>query len=107
MNRAELVLLRSDGCLWGVPDAEVERLEGERDRVTVRLRRGVLVAEAVLGVAREVDVHPAGAALRRFWPESCGGLAVHDGRPLVVVDVARPPRALRETEGEWRDEHAR
>jgi hypothetical protein len=83
-----------------VPDSEVERLERGRDRVTVRLRRGVLVAEAVLGVARAVRIHPAGTALRRFWPEPCGGLAVHDGRPLVVVDVAHPPRALRETEGE-------
>ncbi len=100
MTCAELLLLRGDGCLWGVPDGEVERLERDRNRVTVRLRRGALVAEAVLGVARAVRIHPVGATLRRFWPESCGGLAVHDGRPLIVVDVAHPPRALREMEGE-------
>ncbi|MEW6338698.1 MAG: hypothetical protein ACOY3Y_06020 [Acidobacteriota bacterium] len=106
MSGAGLLLLRGGGCLWGVPDEEVERLEGERDRVTLRLRRGSLIAEAVLGVARAVRIHPAGASLRRFWPEPCGGLAVHDGRPLVVVDVARPPRALRDTEGEVGNEHA-
>jgi len=48
----------------------------------------------VLGVATGLRLLPAGAVLRRFWPEAACGLGVHGALPLVLIDPLSPPRSL-------------
>lgn len=104
--RTHLVIER-DGQLWAVPGAAVERLGRGDGRVTVRLAAGAgpaggsggkpggeLTADRLLAVAGELAVVPAPAALGRFWNEPAVGLALFERRPVVVIDPARPPRAL-------------
>ena len=103
---AHLVIER-DGQLWAVPGAAVTRLARGDGRVTVRLAEGFgaggstggeaggeLVADRLLALAGALAVVPAPAALGRFWDEPAVGLALFARRPVVVIDPARPPRAL-------------
>lgn len=89
------LLVRRDGVLWGVSNGAVQRLS----RYGAGFRFGVggaeLAVDEVVGVVPELAVWPVAAAVRRFWPDVAGGLAVHAEAPLVIVDPARPPRALR------------
>jgi FAD/FMN-containing dehydrogenase len=55
---------------------------------------GELAADRLLAVAGGLAVVPAPAALGRFWNERTAGLARFERRPVVVIDPARPPRAL-------------
>jgi hypothetical protein len=89
------LLLRRDGATWALPHPAVRGLARCGGGFEVRLDGGTLAADELLGVAAELLCHPAGAVLRRFWPEAAHGLAVHGGRPLVLIDPAAPPRALR------------
>jgi hypothetical protein len=100
--RTHLVIER-DGQLWAVPGAAVDRLSRGEGRVAVRLRAaadgaedgtGELAADRLLAVAGELAVVPPPAALARFWDEPAAGLALFGRRPGVVIDPARPPRAL-------------
>lgn len=104
--RTHLVIER-DGQLWAVPGAAVDRLSRGDGRVAVRLRAEAggaeddggnggreLAADRLLAVAGELAVVPAPAALGRFWEEPAAGLALFERRPVVVIDPARPPRAL-------------
>lgn len=101
------LVIERHGQLWAVPGAAVERLARGDGRVTVRLaadaRRGggsggdpggELTADRLLAVAGDLAVVPAPAALGRFWNERAVGLALFERRPVVVIDPARPPRAL-------------
>jgi hypothetical protein len=110
------LVIERDGQLWAVPGAAVERLARGGGRVTVRLAAGAgpvgaagagnageaggeLAAERRLAVAGGLAVVPAPAALGRFWNERTAGLALFERRPVVVIDPARPPRALVPGEG--------
>ena len=101
------LVIERDGQLWAVPGAAVARLARGDGRVTVRLAAGVgaeggtggeaggeLVADRLLALAGALAVVPAPAALGRFWDEPAVGLAIFARRPVVVIDPARPPRAL-------------
>jgi hypothetical protein len=92
------LVIERHGQLWAVPGAAVERLVRGDGRVTVRLRTvrpgGELAADRLLAVAGTLAVSAAPAALGRFWSEPTAGLALWERRPVVVIDPARPPRAL-------------
>jgi hypothetical protein len=101
------LVIERHGQLWAVPGAAVERLARDDGRVTVRLAAGAgagggsgdepggeLAADRLLAVAGDLAVVPAPAALGRFWSERAAGLALFERRPVVVIDPARPPRAL-------------
>lgn len=101
------LVIERDGQLWAVPGAAVARLARGDGRVTVRLAEGFgaggatggeaggeLVADRLLALAGALAVVPAPAALGRFWDEPAVGLALFARRPVVVIDPARPPRAL-------------
>jgi len=89
------LLMRSGGALWGVANAAVESLTRANGGFRVGVGAGELCIDEIVGVVAELPVRPMAAALRRFWPEAAGGLAVHAEQPLVVVDPQRPPRSLR------------
>jgi|GEM_PF-1281053 len=105
VGKGGYLLMRHGGALWGVENAAVVSLTRGGDRGGGR--GGFLVAvgteepaadlwiDEIVGVVAELAVRPLTAALRRFWPEAAGGLAVHAEMPLVVVDPRRPPRVLR------------
>jgi len=86
--------MRHGGALWGVENAAVESLTRSRGRFRIGLGAGELCIDEVVGVVAELAVRPLAAALRRFWPHSASGLAIHAATPLVVVDPRRPPRVL-------------
>ncbi len=92
------LVLRRAGATWALPHPAVRGLSrhaGDGGGFLVRLADGALAADELIGVAAELRCHPAGAVLRRFWPEAARGLAVHGGLPLVLIDPAAPPAALR------------
>jgi hypothetical protein len=106
------LVIERHGQLWAVPGAAVERLARGEGRVTVRLAAtggtggeagggagGELAADRLLAVAGELAVVAAPAALGRYWDEPAVGLALFARRPVVVIDPARPPRALVPGEG--------
>lgn len=105
-NQRGFLLVRRDGVLWGVSNGAVEGLS--RDGACFRLAVGgaALGVDEVVGVVPELAVWPMSGALRRFWPDAAGGLAVHEEAPLLIVDPLRPPRALR-LEGENTDGEGR
>jgi hypothetical protein len=87
------LLVRRAGSVWGVGDAVVDgRATDGGYRISVS--GSSLLADEIVAVVERLDVRPLAAALRRFWPEAAAGLAVHAGRPLVVIDPHHPPRAL-------------
>lgn len=77
----------------GDPDGSAEK-GAVAGGFEVRVAAGCLAADEVLGVVPEMRLHPAGAALRRFWPEAVRGLAVHGRAPVVLIDPQAPPRQL-------------
>ena len=92
------LLLRRGGVLWGIDNAAVAGLTRRGGTFQISLGDAVpLSADEILCVVDELRVTPASAALRRFWPGTCdgvAGLAVHGEQPLVVVDPKRPPELL-------------
>ena len=94
------LVLRRGQALWGIANAAVWRLSQRGSRYRVAAGAGELTADEVLGVAGDLAVWPLSRAVARFWPEAALGLAVFAGRPVVVIDPARPPQALRPEEGE-------
>ena len=89
------LLVRRDGVLWGVSNGAVEGLSRHGAQLRLAVGGAALGVDEVVGVVPELAVWPVSGALRRFWPEVAGGLAVHAEAPLVIVDPLRPPRALR------------
>jgi len=94
------LVLRRGPALWGVASAAVWRLSQRGARYQVAAGTGELTADEILGVAGDLAVWPLSRAVTRFWPETALGLAVFAGRPVVVIDPARPPQALGLEEGE-------
>jgi len=92
------LLVRRDGVLWGVSNGAVEGLTRHGARFRLAVGGAELGIDEVVGVVPELAVWPLTGALRRFWPDAAGGLAVHAEAPLVIVDPHRPPRALRLTD---------
>lgn len=95
MTKPGYLLLKRDGSLWGIANAAVLGLARRGGGFEVTVDAGALVADEILGVVEELPVRPAAPVVRRFWPETSAGVAVHGEVPLVVVDPDRPPRALR------------
>ena len=90
-----LVVLTRDGGLWGLARDAVREVVRQGDGFTVATDDGPVRADAVLDVAARLDVRPPGAAVARFWPGMCLGVAIHHGAPVVVVAPAALPPALR------------
>ncbi len=92
-----VLVLRRDGATWGVAHGDVRGLgRGAGGGFEVTVAAGALAADEILGVAALASPPlPAGPVLRRFWPEAARGLAVHGTLPLVLIDPAAPPAALR------------
>lgn len=82
-----------EGPLDGGPR---ENGAGRRREGSMRLTvaGGDLTAHRVLAMVPDLEVTPVPGSLLRFWPEAASGLAVYDGRPLVVIDPQRPPQPL-------------
>lgn len=93
------LLVRRDGVLWGVSNGAVEKLTRYGAQFRLAVGGAELGVDEVVGVVQELAVWPVAGALRRFWPDAAGGLAVHAQAPLVIVDPREPPRALRLTNG--------
>jgi hypothetical protein len=89
------LLVRRDGVLWGVSNGAVEGLSRNGAQLRIAVGGATLGVDEVVGVVPELAVWPVTGAMRRFWPDVAGGLAVHADAPLVIVDPRRPPRALR------------
>ncbi|HKH49802.1 MAG TPA: hypothetical protein VKM72_34550 [Thermoanaerobaculia bacterium] len=109
VNQRGYLLVRRDGVLWGVSNDAVEGLSRDGARFRLRVGGAELGVDEVVGVVPELAVWPLAGALRRFWPDTAGGLAVHAEAPLVIVDPQRPPHALRlaGSEGEMSDGEGR
>ncbi len=87
------LILRSGGCLWGVPGADARVI---RDALGVHVLLGdsCLHGDEILTLDRRLQVRPAGPVVRSMLPRGCSGLALSEYGPLLVVDPARPPEAL-------------
>lgn len=109
VNQRGYLLVRRDGVLWGVSNDAVEGLSRYGARFRLSVGGAELGVDEVVGVVPELAVWPLAGALRRFWPDTAGGLAVHAEAPLVIVDPQRPPHALRleRSEGEMSDGEGR
>jgi hypothetical protein len=88
------LLVRRGGVLWGVANGAVRGLTRNGSCYRLAVGGAELGVDEVLGVVPELAVRPVAGALRRFWPDLAGGLAVHAEAPLVIVDPLQPPRAL-------------
>lgn len=104
MSEERLLLVRRGETPFGVAARLIEGLEQQGDHVLVRMASGVLSAEEVLGLVTTPRPTPPGRVLRRFWRESCRGLTVANGLPVVVINPDRPPKTLMAEEGEERHE---
>jgi hypothetical protein len=89
------LLVRRDGVLWGVSNGAVEGLSRHGAQYRLAVGGAELGVDEVVGVVPELAVWPVTGAVRRFWPDVAGGLAVYAEAPLLIVDPAQPPRALR------------
>ncbi len=89
------LLVRRDGVLWGVSNGAIDGIS--RDGACFRLTVGGadLGVDEVVGVVPDLAIWPVSGALRRFWPDVAGGVAVHADAPLLIIDPRQPPRALR------------
>lgn len=104
------LVVRRNGVLWGVSNGAVQGLTRRGSCYHLAIGGAQLGVDEVVGVVPELEVWPVAGALRRFWPEMAGGLAMHAQGPLVIVDPRQPPQALRlqdSSEGEVRDGEGR
>jgi hypothetical protein len=101
------LLLRRAGGVWGIANAAVDGLAREGEGYRIATGGGPLAADEILGVVEDLAVRPAAPVMRRFWPETPAGLAVHGALPVVVVDPSRPPAALRFEAGEGETDEGR
>jgi hypothetical protein len=95
MSGSCYLLLRRGGGTWALPESSVGAIRGCPTGFTVAAGSVELLADEVLGVARDLTVRAPGPLLERLWPTRCTGLAVHAGTPVVVIDPDSPPPALR------------
>lgn len=89
------LLVRRGGVLWGVSNGAVEGLSRQGACYRLAVGGAELGVDEVVGVVPDLAVWPVTGAMRRFWPDTAGGLAVYSEVPLVIVDPAQPPSALR------------
>jgi hypothetical protein len=89
------LLLRRGGGLWGIANSAVDGLAREGMDYRVTIDGGILMADEILGVVEDLRVWPLAPVVSRYWPQPAAGLAVHGRQPVVVVDPAHPPAALR------------
>jgi hypothetical protein len=100
----DLVLLRRGSTAWGLAHDAVTGFSPRAGAIAITVPGATILADRVLGVARQVRVRPAGQILRHFWGHPCLGTALVEGLPLVVVDPTAPPEELLGNEGDS-DEH--
>jgi hypothetical protein len=98
MSRQGYLLLRRAGGLFGVANADVVGLSRRGGIYRIEVRQGGLLADEVVGVVEDLDVHPMAPIVGLYWAEPVSGWAVHAGSPVVVVDSGRLPHALEEGE---------
>lgn len=89
------LLLRRAGGVWGIANSAVEGLARDDEGYRVAIAHGEIAADSILGVVEDLVVWPVAPVLRRFWPESPAGVAVHGRLPVVVVDPRHLPEVLR------------
>ena len=94
-NGAYLVFLRSGGT-WALPDGCVRAIGRSPLGLRVTSTAGPMIADEVIAFAQPLAVRRPGGVLASMWSEACAGLAVLAGVPVVVIDPAAPPRAVRE-----------
>jgi hypothetical protein len=93
---ARYLVLRHEQTLWAVADTAVRGVvRAEDGSYRVELEYATLQADDVLGIVTGIEAHPPSAAMRRYWGAPMAGLAVHDRRPLILLDPAEPPAVLR------------
>jgi hypothetical protein len=92
------LLLRRGGGLWGIASSAVDGLARWGMDYRVTIDGCTLMADEILGVVENLRVWPLAPMVSRFWPQPAAGLAVHGREPVVVVDPANPPAALRAEE---------
>lgn len=99
-------MLRQGG-VWGIANTAVRGIRVNSGEYRIRLSEDgggtELTADQVLGVVEDLAVWPAAAVLRRYWTQPSGGVSIHGGSPLVVIDPRQPPQALKSQEGEVSD----
>jgi len=104
VGRHGYLLLRRQGGVWGVANAQVTSLarepgndgsQGGGAAYRVGTAAEPLAADEILGVAAELAVRPPARAVARWWPEGSDGCALWSGMPVAVIDPLHPPRALR------------
>jgi len=113
--REGYLVIEREGRLWGVAGTSVRRLTrsgeaashgaggaqpGQGGSLRLTVAGGDLTAHRVLAMVPDLEVTPTPGSLLRFWPEAADGLAVYEGRPLVVIDPQRPPSVLLRGEDE-------
>jgi hypothetical protein len=94
MASAAWLVLRLDGCLFGVAAGAVRRIEAGEEHVWIRLERYVLQADDVVGLCRAHAVRQLGRVGRRMLPAGSRELALSEHGPVVLIDEASPPEIL-------------
>lgn len=95
MTAGEFLVLRRRGGTWAVPDSCVQAISRDGAGLRIDTAGGALIADEVIGFGQRLEVRAPGEVLAAVWGESCSGLAVLAGVPVVVIDPAAPPLALR------------
>ena len=86
-------IVRRHGVDWALPSASELKVEAHADQLHVTLERFRLVVDDVVAVNAKLRPRTTGL-LGRLWSLDAVALAVHGGRPVVVVDVQSPPQVL-------------
>jgi hypothetical protein len=111
VSPASYLLFHHGGGLWGIESAQVARIGPGGAALRVELTPGAasgavshasgatagpvaLAADRVEGVVEGLAVRPMSTALRTFWPEEGIGVALHAGRPVVLLDPLHLPLPL-------------
>jgi len=95
VSAGDYLIWRRSGIAWALPEDAVTLVDGNRGRATITSAGRELRADEIIGFARQLAVRRPGPLVDRLLPQRCVGLAVHAGTPVVVVDPASPPIALR------------
>ncbi len=96
MSAGDFLVLRRCGGTFALPDACVHGISRAGAGLRIDTSAGALVADEVIGFVHRLEVRAPGGVLAAVWGERCSGLAVLAGAPVVVIDPAAPPHALRE-----------
>ncbi len=96
MTPGSYLLFHRGGGLWGIESGRVARVGPGGSALRVELAAGslALAADRVEGVVEGLAVRPLSTALRTFWPEEGIGVALHAGRPVILLDPLHLPLPL-------------